>query len=629
MSQPSESDPIIAIPRPHGSVDNPGFIRVARGVTVLVGPNGAGKTRALRSLQSSLQPLVTPLNSYVRFLAAGRSAPLERFRSAWASPGHPDANSAHVGHAQYRPLWHQIESVTGDFLELEQRADLRLKVQARLQTFLARSIEFSWTQNGLEISVAPLNGGKAYSAAAEASGILQLVPLMAAIYNDRIGALLIDEPEISLHPQYQAFIRDELDAVAGDPRSEPGKKFVIIATHSPTMLGVRHARDLPNIVCFSSDKASLCQLDKDSSELNSKKLGSLIARLSATHRLAFFARNVLLVEGPSDEIILEQLAATLRHPLLPANAQIVPVNGKGEFVEAVRLFELLGKRVTVLADLDGLTDSNALTNHFGQRTEAKEAAEATGHANLAVFDRALRSDFARAVSESWDSIEVVASGHPYWSKCREDRRDDSAKRRAALAALLGGDVAELEARAPEAGFRSLLNRYNAFMDLIAKAGCFFLRRGAIESYFSTQFDAQSKPDAAALEAAEFPLTEHGQLEATYQEAIQALKHAGQISQIDENLMLRERLGAILGAAFQTVSVGTSDENLNARARSIIGDDATLFELKNISTEQQLAIRVTLRSPLFTRSTFPFDISATENANQILEARLPSPTSNWS
>jgi predicted ATP-dependent endonuclease of OLD family len=84
----------------------------------------------------------------------------------------------------------------------------------------------------LEIRIAPTNGGEPYLANDEASGIIQLAPLLAAIYNDEIGALLIDEPEISLHPQYQAFIMQELEAISGDPFLEPGKKLVIVATHS-------------------------------------------------------------------------------------------------------------------------------------------------------------------------------------------------------------------------------------------------------------------------------------------------------------------------------------------------------------------------------------------------------------
>lgn len=599
-------------------------IRVGRNVTVLVGPNGVGKTRTLRKLQTGLSQLVNPLGKHVRFLAAGRSSPLERFRALIDYPHNAYGEEpAHLGNASYRQHWHQYEAVTGDYLALEQRADLRLKVQARLQTFLGRSLSLRWSQNGLEISLSPVIGGESYRANAEASGILQLVALLTSIYHDEIGALLIDEPEISLHPQYQAFIRDELTAVSGDPREDSSKKFVVIGTHSPAMLGIRQISDLPNLVSFASAKVVPSQLPMDAPQLKNKRLSALVSRLTATHRLAFFAQNVLLVEGPSDETILEMLALSLQHPLMPTNTQIVPVSGKGEFIEAVKLFELLGKRVTILADLDGLADANALVSHFGMLESARSAAAKTGHASATAFDRSLRSDFAKAVSVHWEAIEPIVTQERYWFDCTPEKRDDAVKRRGALSALLGGQLERLTKSAPSAGFQELFDRFCALLAILGEAGAFFLRRGTIEAYFQEPTAGLSKPDAAALEAASFSSINAGILRERYHEAIAAMTYAGQITVVDENTMLRERLGAILGAAFQTLSESTTNEALNARARVILGEDATIFELENASTPENLRLRVNLTSTLFVRSTFPFEISATENPTAVVAARLPS------
>ncbi len=596
---------------------------VGPGVTVLVGPNGAGKTRTLRQLKAGFQQLVLPLGKYVRLLASGRGAPLEPFRGSINNPHSPSGEPAYLGSSGYREQWHGFEAVTGDYLALEQRADLRLKVQARLQTFLARSLSLNWSQSGLEIAIAPTSGGKRYTANAEASGILQLVPLLTSIYHDQIGALLIDEPEISLHPQYQAFIRDELAAVAGDPRIDSTKKIVVIATHSPAMLGIRKIVDLPSLVLFTSEKAIPRQLAPDAPELKSRRLEALVSRLTATHRLAFFAQNVLLVEGPSDEIVLEMLALNLQYPLMAANTQIVPVNGKGEFIEAVKLFELLGKRVTILADLDGLADSAALANHFGLREPARMAAERAGHSSVSALDRTLRSDFATAVAGAWKAIEEVVAPHPYWADCELDKRDETTMRRATLAALLGGQVNRLEEKAPKAGFRGLYERFQALTNILAEAGAFFLRRGTIEAYFRTSSEGLSKPDAAASEAAGFSSVEPNALRERYSEALAAIQHAGRITVVDENSMLREQLGAILGAAFQTMTPTSAHDELNARAQLILGRDATIFRLENASTKDDRRLRVTLTSPLFQRSTFPFEISATENQTAAIATVLPT------
>jgi predicted ATP-dependent endonuclease of OLD family len=62
---------------------------------------------------------------------------------------------------------------------------------------------------------------------------------LAALYDDDVAALLIDEPEISLHPQYQAFLLEEIRQVAGNPYEDDAKKLIILSTHATSMLPLR------------------------------------------------------------------------------------------------------------------------------------------------------------------------------------------------------------------------------------------------------------------------------------------------------------------------------------------------------------------------------------------------------
>ena len=119
-----------------------------------------------------------------------------------------------------------------------------------------------------------------------------------------------------------------------------------------------------NIAFFNSVRQSPAQVPEDAEILERTKLAAMVARLSTTHRMAMFAERVLLVEGPSDEIITTQLARELGLRLLARNAQILPVTGKGEFAEAAKLFRLMNKQVAVLADLDALADDNGLVCQF-------------------------------------------------------------------------------------------------------------------------------------------------------------------------------------------------------------------------------------------------------------------------
>ncbi|MFH3157738.1 ATP-dependent nuclease [Citrobacter portucalensis] len=603
-------------------VDNLGTIatiKVGPGITVLVGPNGSGKTRALRAIKSQLmsENLLNANNRKVHFLSAGRSSPLESYRSSSNSPHGVDTNNAAVGNIGYMDNWWNFESITGDLMVLDRRPDLKLKIEARLQQLFDRSVELKWSQSGMIIRMTSVTSGDGYPANHEASGILQVIALLSAIHNDEIGTLIIDEPEISLHPQHQAFLLEEMELVAGDP-SDPTKKLIIIATHSPSMLPLRRIEELSKIIFFNSAQRVPAQIESKSEILKSRKLTALIARLSATHRTAMFAEHVLLVEGPSDEIIVTQLARKFGLRMLARNAQILPVTGKGEFIEAAKLFRLMNKQVSLLADLDALADENDLVNYFSGLPEAMAIADQIGRTNLADFDRDLRGEITSFIADFKAEIDMAADDYPDWSS-KESGADT--KRRVTLARILTNPRSFGTETSSSA--ERLLIKYNLLLSSLEKVGCYFLRRGAIENYYCETADiGAGKPDRAALESAGFDVREKHELEASYKDIYAALQYAAPNKIVDEDTLLRMKLGAILLPVMLGMKFNSSDKEIEALASSTIGNDATVFKLSNKSDEQQIKLEVDLRSPLFKRENFPFEISTSENPIAVLQKVLP-------
>ncbi|MDM2904942.1 MULTISPECIES: AAA family ATPase [unclassified Citrobacter] len=603
-------------------VDNLGTIatiKVGPGITVLVGPNGSGKTRALRAIKSQLmsENLLNANNRKVHFLSAGRSSPLESYRSSSNSPHGVDTNNAAVGNIGYMDNWWNFESITGDLMVLDRRPDLKLKIEARLQQLFDRSVELKWSQSGMIIRMTSVTSGDGYPANHEASGILQVIALLSAIHNDEIGTLIIDEPEISLHPQHQAFLLEEMELVAGDP-SDPTKKLIIIATHSPSMLPLRRIEELSKIIFFNSAQRVPAQIESKSEILKSRKLTALIARLSATHRTAMFAEHVLLVEGPSDEIIVTQLARKFGLRMLARNAQILPVTGKGEFIEAAKLFRLMNKQVSLLADLDALADENDLVNYFSGLPEAMAIADQIGRTNLADFDRDLRGEITSFIADFKAEIDMAADDYPDWSS-KESGADT--KRRVTLARILTNPRSFGTETSSSA--ERLLIKYNLLLSSLEKVGCYFLRRGAIENYYRETADiGAGKPDRAALESAGFDVREKHELEASYKDIYAALQYAAPNKIVDEDTLLRMKLGAILLPVMLGMKFNSSDKEIEALASSTIGNDATVFKLSNKSDEQQIKLEVDLRSPLFKRENFPFEISTSENPIAVLQKVLP-------
>lgn len=585
-----------------------GTVTIRPGITTLVGPNGSGKTRALRSIQNALRRRGAE-SAHVRFLPAGRTGPVERYRAATNSPGvGSNEGEAFYGHVSYRSRWHEIESVVGDVMNLDQRPDLRIKVETRLQQLFERGIDFQWSQEGLAMSFTAMSGNARYHSGLEASGITQLVSLLAAVYDDTIRTLIVDEPEISLHPQLQAFILEEMESVAGD-WANPGMKRILISTHSPSFLPLRSLADLPGIVFFGGN-ADCRQVDPADGLLQSLKLGDFVARTSLSHRQALFAERILLVEGPSDEIVAARTARHLGLKIEARNTQILPALGKGEFREARKLFTKIGMRVTVLADLDALADDNSLVNDFSGADGAIVIANTIGHGSLIELDSKLRSELAGLITAHAAAIDEAVGAYPYWS----DKQDPVVKRRrCALAQLLTDPNAftgELGAK-----MKALATRYGVLLDALERLGCFFLRRGAIENYYDDTSSGAGKPARASAEADRFAALTPTQLAAEYPELVRALHCTAPGRNIDESILLRAKLAAALGAIFQSMEHDSTDAQIEAMVISVLPAVKGLFTFHNATSANQPAVRVQLCSNIFNLTGFPLTVARKDNLSE--------------
>ena len=139
-----------------------------------------------------------------------------------------EADNAHTsGHKSDSKYRHKIETINGDLHTLSARTDILIKVRERLQKLFKRNIKIDWDAGNLKVSFARLdNSDSYYSSGREASGLLHLVGILSALYDDEVGVLLIDEPEVSLHPQLQAFLLKEITRVAGIPGEDGYKKIL-------------------------------------------------------------------------------------------------------------------------------------------------------------------------------------------------------------------------------------------------------------------------------------------------------------------------------------------------------------------------------------------------------------------
>ncbi len=572
-------------------------------LTFIVGPNGSGKTHLLKGLKGSFNSYT---NKKVRFISAGRLGPLEIYRSNYDQYDRPsEADNATHGHKSDSKYRHKIETINGDLHTLSARTDILIKVRERLQKLFKRNIKIDWDAGNLKVSFARLdNSDSYYSSGREASGLLHLVGILSALYDDEVGVLLIDEPEVSLHPQLQAFLLKEITRVAGIPGEDGYKKIIVMATHSTEMIKISKTDDLLSFIFCNDLKEEPIQIPKNAGELKNGKLRTLITRLGQEHKLALFSRTPLLVEGPSDVIVCNALSDKLDLNLEAAGSQILPINGKKAMPETVKLFRLMGKTPTVLVDADGFADGLNLINAYFSDEEIRNIADTLaskqGMDGILKVTNDIYNKFCTLVDKNWDEIAEIAKNHPYFTLLQDEVLN---KKRSVLCTLLNHDNLSGE-------WDRLKNRITALFNIFEEVGLFILRKGALESYYDDNV-IEDKVNASVIESEKILSLSEDNLESRYQDIIKCLKYASDSESIDESRAIRDELLSFVSPIHAHYAEG--EENLNT-----LGRQSSIFHHR-INDEGKLEVSIT--SKVLDVKGFPIILNKDDDVRKVINNKL--------
>lgn len=597
-------------------------VTLHEGITTFLGPNGSGKSQTLRALKRRLGD---KLDEESLLLSAGRLRPLEANRVIeQAHRNRPDqaGNPNLTLRDDFRDQWANVETVKGVFNRISERVDVQIKVAERLRTLFGREIILDWERGELQVRFS--RGGEEYSGDRESSGLLHLVGILSALYDDSLDAVLIDEPDISLHPQLQSFLLREMKRVAGDP--DEGGKMVVIATHAPAMAPIKGADDLPRFVFFNDADTPPEQVDANEGVLNNKSLSGLVQNLGASHRKALFAQRPLLVEGPSDETVVEALDGALGTHLNAAGGYVLPVGGTAEIPAAVKLLRLAGKQPAVLADLDAFADDLDLVNQFNGVESGKIAANEASHGSLYDAAKDAHDELSNAVQDHWDAVASMAKKHPYWKEDNSNSDTDQfdRKRRAVAATLLRRNEEAVE-KWPDGTevWLPLRKRLCAALEILERAGCFILREGEIEDHYTDLDSRKGKIDEAEQEAEEVR-ENPGRARSRYPVVVRAIEHVAKSPEVDESSAVREAFAAVVAPALSRLRKDPTvqTEDLEAAASQHATEAAQLFELERTDKQGSPAIQIKLRASVLDVSGFPITLGVGESI-KVAEGRIKS------
>jgi len=494
----------------------------------------------------------------------------------------------------------------------------------RLRALFKRRMRLDWETGQLRATFQRTDGaGTQYNAAQEASGLLHLVAILAALYDDEVGVLLLDEPEASLHPQLQEFLLREIKRVAGDPLDK-GKKIVIVATHSTAFLDLRHSQHLARMVFFTDAGTAPLQVTPDRDELRSKRLRSLLVQLGQSHKEAFFAPRALLVEGPSDSVICRGLERNLGLHLGVAGTQLIPVGGKDVVPSVVKLMKLVGKKAIVLADLDYIADGREFVGTFASDKQAMELAQHMGHRDFAHLAREAHNRFCQTVEDHWEDIAAHAMSHSYWTNRKAGEDETIARRRAAMAVLMISAESDRRGWRNQEKWNGLHRMLDGLFTCLEGAGCFVLRKGTIEHYYQC-VKPESRTDkviAAIEEADAMEGKDRDWLRDRYGDIVRALDYASQAPLIDEASSVAVLLLAVAAPALCVLARGADEAELSAMARSNLGDKAALFSVSKTYVDEEVpALQIDLVSEVLDIEGFPITLAVDCNVNKEVEHEL--------
>ncbi len=119
---------------------------------------------------------------------------------------------------------------------------------------------------------------------------------------EELALLLVEEPEAHLHPQLQERVMDLLKEHSNAEQADK-RVQVILTTHSPSLVSTTRIEDMTLV-----HKAQTFPLEAGKTKLKRTDYSFLRRFIDATKANLFFARGVMMVEGPAEAILLPAIA---------------------------------------------------------------------------------------------------------------------------------------------------------------------------------------------------------------------------------------------------------------------------------------------------------------------------------
>jgi len=193
-----------------------------------------------------------------------------------------------------------------------------------------------------------LKGVKKLSISQASSGEKEILNFLLGLFtlNVKKGLVMIDEPELHLHPKWQKILVELFQEF-----SEQYNNQFIVATHAPNFI---NEKTISSVIRIYRENEISKNVQPEIESLPSvKELLHLVNTFN--NEKIYFADKVVLVEGLSDRIIFEKLIEKF-HDFEGEIVEVLEVNGKHNLAKYRNFLDLFKIKNYIIADLDYVAD---------------------------------------------------------------------------------------------------------------------------------------------------------------------------------------------------------------------------------------------------------------------------------
>lgn len=223
---------------------------------------------------------------------------------------------------------------------------------------------------GKNVIIFESKSGKKHPISDTGDGIINLIRVIYTLQTAEEGSIIIiDEPEISLHPQLQKNLYNLLHEYSA-------KQQIIVVTHSPYFISWKHLQNNGKVIRIAFNANGHSQI-KSASTKTLQEIGNIAEQDIKNRKLydavckeLFFCDEALLVEGPEDVHFISNYLEIENQPPLPIVGY--GCGGADSIKHWINLCKELGIKAAALFD----GDKKALVQEINQQERDKGQAKA-------------------------------------------------------------------------------------------------------------------------------------------------------------------------------------------------------------------------------------------------------------